>query len=73
MISGWMLRFCMYNFWNMQIPRIVLVIYFMVMLSSCCVGAGSRAPQVFGSGYRNRKATYERREISWTIMDMSQI
>lgn len=25
--------FCMYNFWNMQIPRIVLVIYFMVMLN----------------------------------------
>ena len=23
----------MYNFWNMQIPRIVLVIYFMVMLT----------------------------------------
>ena len=27
------LRFCMYNFWNMQIPRIVLVIYFMVMMT----------------------------------------
>ncbi|CAK9108180.1 Elongation of very long chain fatty acids protein 7 (3-keto acyl-CoA synthase Elovl7) (ELOVL fatty acid elongase 7) (ELOVL FA elongase 7) (Very long chain 3-ketoacyl-CoA synthase 7) (Very long chain 3-oxoacyl-CoA synthase 7) [Durusdinium trenchii] len=24
---------CMYNFWNMQIPRVVLVIYFLVMMN----------------------------------------
>ena len=30
---SFVLRFCVYNFWNMQIARSVLLIYFLVMLT----------------------------------------
>ena len=35
------LRFCVYNFWNMQIARSVLVIYFLVMLTLGLQPSGS--------------------------------